>query len=121
MENTILTAPEQCHLWSKEQFTPEDLKDNFETVEFISEDIHDIRKVLNCKHCKHLYFYEFHDEIDWVNGHDPLYTTYIPVKTEEEIQKLKETDYFSILKFYPRIVCDWLGNGTETVKWQGKE
>jgi hypothetical protein len=116
-----LSPPEQCHLWQKDSLVVADLSmDDFTIVEDICDDEHDIRKLLQCNQCGQRYFYEFHEEIDWVNGNDPQYRTYVPVQTDEEIRLLKQTDYWFINSFYPRLQWNWSSDNTHTIMWIGR-
>lgn len=114
--------PTQCHLWRAESLTAEDLYGCFESVEeFGEQDTHFRRALLRCKSCGQLYYYEFHEWIDWEGGNDPQYRTWIPVESREEIEALNKTDYASLLNFFPRLQSDFPREATEPkVFWVGR-
>jgi len=117
-----MKKPTQCYLWKKDKLTSQDLHyENFELLETFTEDCHFSRRLVKCKECGQLYFKEFYEEVDWVSGDDPQYTTFIPVETREEIETLKKTDIFGLLLFSPRLQGDFpKGADEEKVHWVGK-
>jgi hypothetical protein len=48
-----------------------------------ADDSHLSRRLLKCRECAQLYFFEFYEEIDWLDSKDPQYVTYIPVETRD--------------------------------------
>ena len=63
-------------------------------------------------------FYEFYEEIDWDDGDDPQYSTYVPVETDAEIETLKVTTVFGLLDFSPRLHKDYpKGAKGPTARW----
>lgn len=120
--NVQTIRPEQCHLWN-EEYIKEDknISGDFEELNTFEDESHLIRRLLKCKDCGQLYFYEFYEEIDWVNGNDPQYRTWIPVKTEKDAKKLSMIPVIEILKFFPRLQSDWPSNAERPkFKWSGK-
>jgi hypothetical protein len=113
--------PTNCHLWQLEKLTAEDLHGCFVSVEVFLDETHDRRCLFKCKTCGQLYFYEFHEEIDWTGGDDPQYRTYIPVETREEIETLLNSSGFALLKFSPRLQYDWPSDApSPKVFWIGR-
>lgn len=101
-----------------ENITENDLSvDNFDTIKVYVEDSHLTRRLLRHKPSGELYFYEFKEEIDYENGNDPQYRTYIPVENEERADEINKLDSFGILSLSPRIIKDWLADDTRTIKW----
>lgn len=76
-------APIQCHLWTKNKLTNEDL--HFENVRTFYEDNHLERSIIRCKECGQLYYYEFYEIVDWDKGNDKMYCTYIPIEADEKL------------------------------------
>jgi hypothetical protein len=99
--------PTQCHLWDKENLTAKDLHDSFAVVERFVEEPHHSRSLRRCKECGQLYFHEFYEWVDWVNGNDPQYQTYIPVESRDEIETLLNATKFTLLAFSPRLQSDF--------------
>lgn len=117
-----MKKPTQCILWKKDKLIPQDLHyENFDLIETFEEDSHFSRKLVKCKECGQLYFKEFYEEIDWVNGNDPQYWTYIPIETQDEIETLKKASPLELLQFVPRLQDDFPKDAKEpTVRWMGK-
>lgn len=57
-----------------------------ELVETLAKESHLFCYILKCRSCGQLYYYEFFEEIDWIDGKDPQRTIYIPVDSIEEAQ-----------------------------------
>ena len=102
-----MNTPLKCHLWQMDNLLPQDLYGCFETVAEFADDVHDRRALLKCKRCGQLYFYEFHEWIDWEGGNDPQYRTYIPVDSEDDIKDMLGTNPFTLLSFAPRLQSDF--------------
>ncbi|HYW93078.1 MAG TPA: hypothetical protein VFA95_11585 [Gammaproteobacteria bacterium] len=75
------------------------LKAQFEEVKMLLRDDHLSRRLLRCRECGQLYFYEFYEEIDWDEGKDPQYQTYIPVPTSEAAEQLMRLSVFEIAAY----------------------
>lgn len=104
--------PVQCHLWQKEVLTREDL--SFEPIFSLVDESHFERDIMRCTQCGQHYFYEWFEEIDWDEGDDKMYTTFIPIPLDEKIiQELNERSPFELLAVTPRLQWD---NGGE-IKW----
>lgn len=115
-----MSIPIQCQLWQKENLTKEDLHD-FEVMRTYVDESHFMRYLLKCKECGQLYFYEFYETIDWENGNDPQYKTFIPVDSEDEAKKRSEASLFDIFEFSPCIRSDWPSDIVEPrVRWVGR-
>lgn len=121
-EEIEIVIPKQCHLWKEENIKEDsNISGDFEELKTFEDDSHLIRRLLKCKDCGQLYFYEFYEEIDWVNGNDPQYRTWIPVKTEKDAKKLSTMSVMEILKFFPRLQRDWPADAeSPKLKWNGK-
>jgi hypothetical protein len=113
--------PIQCELWEKPELASGPMKDRFELLETFEDESHLWRYLLKCRECGQLYFYEFYEEIDWVDGEDPQYVTYIPVETEAEIEVLKKCTPIELCGYFPRLQRDFAKGAKEpTVRWVGK-
>lgn len=97
-----------CHLLVKtptdDQLSPTNAC--FDVPKVYVDESHLFRYLLKCKDCGQLYFYEFKEEIDWDKGDDSQYNTYIPVKSEEEADKLNAKSSMELLGVAPRIQND---------------
>jgi len=65
------------------------------------------RHMLKCKKCGQLYFFEFFEQIDWKNGDDPQYCTFIPVKDIAEADELNKLTVFQLLNVKPQLRDDF--------------
>ena len=119
----MLKKPTQCILWKDpELIQREAMKKGFELIDTYAQESHWWRYLLKCRECGQLYFFEFYEEIDWIGGNDPQYSTYIPVETQEEIETLKKTSPLTLLKFSPRLQSDWPAKANKRkIYWVGKE
>jgi hypothetical protein len=110
-----IKRPEKCHLWKIDDFKSGDLnnREAFNVLHTYTESSHLWRYLMECKDCGQLYFFEFYEEIDWENGNDPQYCTYIPVESAEDAGKLSGISQLGLLKFKPRIQSDWPANKPE--------
>ncbi len=112
-----LRQPTQCALWEHPERALGKFSKTFELVEEYVDDRHLERSLWKCQECGQLYFREWYERIDWEKGDDKVYVTLIPVRTPEEITALKETDVFSLLRYYPRLQLDSSRNPI----WAGKD
>jgi hypothetical protein len=123
MAAEISTAePEKCVLWKANALTIEQLRGSLELIITYEDDSHLIRRLLRCKECGQLYFYEFYEEIDWQEGKDGQYFTWIPVDDKESAERLKSLSVMEIL-VYPSIRYDF-PKGTDTPRgpaWYGRK
>jgi len=65
--------PTRCHLWQVDVLQSQDLRDIFEVVETFEDTSHFSRCLVR-RRCGQLYFYQFHETIDWEDGDDPQYS-----------------------------------------------
>jgi hypothetical protein len=108
-----LREPTQCHFWKSDQ-PPR--QNETELVKSFEDDSHLTRALLRCRDCGQLYFYEWYEEIDWENGNDPFYQTWIPVE-EKDIDDLRKADIWTIVSYIPRFINDCRRDGTRKNGW----
>ena len=98
-----------CHLWKIDTFKEDgsDLKESFEHIETFVKDSHWWRYLLRCKKCSQLYLQEFYEEVDWQNGNDPQFITYIPVESQRHASLLSHKKREQLRKVEPRIEQNW--------------
>lgn len=111
--------PTQCHLWNAATLTDADL--DFDFVHTYFEDEHLKRRLVKCKQCDQLYLKEFYEEIDWADGEDPQYVTYVPVKDRAEAEQILQEGRESLQSCTPSLHCDWPKNEDKKIFWTGKE
>lgn len=109
-----LRQPTQCILWEHPGRVAGQFAQAFEVVESYEDGSHLSRSLYKCRECGQLYFYEWYEWVDWQHGNDKQYSTFVPVQTAKEIAALKQTDTFSLLRFFPRLQWDgskigWIG------------
>jgi len=113
-----MKEPTQCILWTRPELVEGSTAEHFELVETFADESHWWRYLLKCRECGQLYFFEFYEQIDWEDGEDPQYSTYIPVETDAQIEALKKTSPFELLQFSPRLQRDYpKGAKAPTVRW----
>jgi hypothetical protein len=116
-----LPAPTQCALWRQPDaaLSP---RECFEVVETFTDESHLSRSLLRCRECGQLYFYEFYERVDWDDGDDAQYQTYIPVPTRDEAERMKDVDVFALMLYSPRLQWDHrTGKAGATLRWIGKD
>jgi hypothetical protein len=110
-----LRHPTQCVLWDHPGHASGKFADLLDEVECFEDSSHLTRSLYKCRECGQLYFFEWYEWVDWKDGNDKYYSTLIPVQTQEEIEALKATNSFTLMRYYPRLHCDgiptWNGKG----------
>jgi hypothetical protein len=99
MSSIRTTQPTECILWKTEKLSIEQVRGCFQLVTVYEDDSHLTRKALRCKECGHLYFYEFYEEIDWSEGKDAQFITWIPIDDLESGEELRKLSPYEILNF----------------------
>ncbi len=101
-----MNQPKNCVLWrDPASVVSRPLQDGFELLETFVKESHWWRYLLKCRECGQLYFYEFLEDVDWADSDDPQYCTWIPVETDEEVERLKAAAELDMRMFKPRL-CD---------------
>ena len=106
MASIRISRPTKCFLWQVETLSIEQLRLAFQVVATYVDDSHLIRTLLRCCECGQLYFHEFYEEIDWIEGKDAQYMTWIPVDDPESGEELKKMSPLELLS-YPSIRYDY--------------
>ncbi len=117
-----LKKPTQCHLWQKKVLTEDDfnMAANFDLVKELVDESHWIRHILRHKECGQLYFKELYEEIDWADGNDFQYRTYIPIEVKD-IEEISKSGLFRIGTFYPQIRYDYPRSRKLSIEWLGRD
>lgn len=109
-----------CHLIES---TPTQQELNQELVELsvgIVES-HWSRRLMQCRSCGQLFAKEFYEEVDWVNGNDPQFITYIPLAAAESFVELA-TNLPAPMSWRQHVPClcsDWPSNAElPNLYWQ---
>lgn len=93
-------VPRGCRLWTeRDRLTRETVRAMLEPVKTYEDDSHLLRQLLRCTECGSLYFFEFYEEVDWQEGNDPQYSTWIPVADVETADYLSGLSRFDLLEF----------------------
>ena len=115
------SKPVQCALWKEPNGLDGKQADIFEITDTYEDDTHLIRRLLKCRECGQLYFYEMYEVIDWVDGNDPQYRTYIPVSDVTEVENLKMTATSDLVLASPSLRRDFPKEATSPKNyWVGK-
>lgn len=100
-----LREPDQCNLWNKNNLTTEDLE--FEIIQIYLDESHFSRSLVRCKECGQLYYSEFYEIIDWDDGDDNQFRTYIPIDSNPNIiENLNNMSPLELLGCSPRLQRD---------------
>lgn len=119
-KKSLTVIPEKCHLWTKDWIKSDDFY-QLVLVERYLDDDHHKRQLMRCPDCGQHYYKEFFETIDWVNGNDPQYRTYVPiVPTTETIDLLNSLDSTKLNTLVPILVDLWPAEGDRIIKWVGK-
>jgi hypothetical protein len=111
-------SPEDCVLWRDPlSVVSRPIEDGFRLLDTFVKESHWWRYLLECRKCGQRYFFEFHEEIDWVDGDDPRYCTWIPIETEEELQSLKAAAPLNLRIFMPHLRDDRPKGEERKVYW----
>jgi len=111
--HTSMKSPTGCALWrNPEPLVTGVLEQSFERLERFVQDDHWSRSLLRCRECGQLYFFEFYEEVDWADGDDPQYCTWIPVETS-----LRAAGRLELRRLAPRLCEDWPKGGEQRVYW----
>ena len=98
--------PKKCTLW-RDLKPLEKIAETFEAIETYMDESHHRRLLMRCRECGHLYFYEFREYVDYENGNDPQYRTFIPVTSPEDAAALSSLPPGDIAECIPAIHIDW--------------
>lgn len=120
MNDIHIAKPIQCHLAYEKPLTRDGLENSLESVKIYVEEAHLIKKLLKCKNCGQFYYYEFYEEIDWINNNNTKYYKYIPVSDLESADKLSELTMIE-LDYCLSICIDVSSNEKEPIGpyWKG--
>ena len=116
VEIVHLPNPTKCVLWETPDFIARKFSDLFTEIECYEDSSHLTRSLYKCRECGQLYFHEWYEWVDWDEGNDKMYTTLIPVQTQAQIEKLKATDTFMLMAYFPRLQLDG-----GKARWAGKD
>ena len=113
--------PTQCHLWAKDPLGRIDLKDSLTFVKEYVDSSHLTRWLSRCQQCGQRYFAVFYEVIDWDEGDDRQYSTYIPVESESEADEISNLSPLELLWFSPKIKDDSHDASGRGIHWSGKQ
>jgi hypothetical protein len=118
-----MRSPTQCELWTQpERVLAGGLASGFELLDTFEKDSHWWRYLLKCRGCGQRYVYEFYEEVDWADGEDPQYVTWVPVETDDDIAAVKAAAPGVLGAFVPRLCKDWpKGAAHATLHWVKSE
>lgn len=114
-----MKVPTQCALWKDPDATvAKGLRSQFALLDTVVKESHWWRYLLKCRGCGQLYVYEFTEEIDWADGDDPQFVTWVPVENEAEIAAVTRAPRGGLGGFVPRLCKDWLkGQPAPALRW----
>jgi hypothetical protein len=115
----IKANPTGCAYWNKPEDMPStELAKASDIVERFDDTSHLMHALIKCWECGQLYYYEYYDEVDYEDGDDPVFMTYIPVDNDEEIERLKALSRSELMSVVPRLHYDIpKGADAPLVRW----
>jgi hypothetical protein len=117
MSEIKTVIPDRCHLWTKQHLKQSDLP-VLEMVETYLDEDHLKRSLVKCSDCGQHYYREYYEEIDWEDGNDPQYRTYIPIIPDpDSIKALSAMSPMELLGLIPRLLDDWNADGSRVTQW----
>jgi len=94
-----VNVPRQCHLWTEPGITADDIRTALEHVKVCEDDSHLMRSLLRCRRCGQLYFHEFYEIVDWEQGNDAQYSSWIPLEDAQSADHLNALAPLELLRF----------------------
>jgi hypothetical protein len=79
----------------------EPIAERFELIETFEKVSQQWRYLVTCRECGQLYGIKFREEIDWLDGDDPSYTTYIPVASAADAARMSGLSSVQLLAYHP--------------------
>ncbi|MBU1033186.1 hypothetical protein KJ937_04645 [Patescibacteria group bacterium] len=116
----INREPTQCHLWKDANITMGEVINSLECIKTYVKDSHFSRKLMKCTDCGQLYVKEFYETVDWEDGEDPQYHTFVPVINEKDAEEVNKANINEIHAFSPRLNIDWPKGKEQTMYWVDK-
>lgn len=102
-----IVKPTQCHLWAGKRIGLDQVR-ALKQKAIYEDDSHLIRALMECPECGQNYYFEFYEVIDWDNGNDSQYHTYIPIEDDAAtIDALNQMSSMQLLSLSPRLQDDW--------------
>lgn len=80
-------------------------RERFDQIQTFEDTSHWWRHLLKCEDCGQLYFHEFYEEVDWQDGDDPQFWTFIPVYTDQDVERLNGYDRSALLNAMRKHNC----------------
>jgi hypothetical protein len=120
VEPKQLPMPTRCVLWQQPDLVTAP-RGRFETVETYTHASHLYRALVKCCECGQLYFYEFYERVDWDDGDDAQYSTYIPVPEPAEAARMKDLNVYELTIYTPRLQWDHPTGKPPSVRWIGTD
>ena len=112
--------PRKCIVWRSPE-SLEDIHKLLDAIEIYMDDSHHMRRLMRCRECGQLYFYEFLEFVDYENGEDPQYRTYIPITSAEDAAFLSQLPPWDLLRCVPAIHGNWpKGQDRSHIAWVGR-
>ena len=111
--------PATCQLRTDpETVLADKMASRFELVEEITKSSHHWRYLLACRACGQRYFFEFYEEVDWQDGDDPSWMTYVPILSDEDLGHLtRQPPRALAMSGRERLCIDHPKGGPKTIAW----
>lgn len=103
-----MSEPTGCVLWADPSFIDRQaMKESFEQIGTFQDESHWRQYLLKCRECGQLYFFEFYEEVDWQDGDDPQFCTWVPIASEQDMGALVKAEPLGVRQHRPRLHKDW--------------
>lgn len=93
-----ILEPTGCVYWTKPElaFRPGRTLDQFETIETLERNMHELKQLLKCRECGQQYFYEFWEEMHFDGRDDSQFVTLVPVESAGDVEFLSKKTFWSL-------------------------
>ena len=115
MDKIKATIPKNCHLWRKESLSRTEIGAALDLLVVYDDDSHESRKLFQCNECGQLYYYEFKEFIDWREGNDAQYRTWVPIEDKKSAELLNKVSSIE-LSSYTAMRIDFPSDAKEPSK-----
>lgn len=103
-----MKAPTACALWTEPgPRLSAPTSHSFERLQQFEDESHWSRALLACRECGQRYVFEFYEEVDWADGDDPQYCTWVPIDGDEDIAAALRAGPGELAGLRPCLRKDW--------------
>ena len=112
-----MTVP-PCQMWTDIDEVLDRRRGVLTRIKVYVDESHVGRALRRCSCCGRLYFWDWIEEIDWEDGNDPTWETWVPVTGEADVAPLLAMPPGLVL-VEPRLLNDHPKGGPRRRRWIG--